>query len=60
MTTDGTERLGAAERAQEAGGAAPGSGGRMPRQRKRDAALRLLRGEDLETVKRSLCVRRRR
>lgn len=31
-------------------------GGRMSRQRKRDAVLRLLRGEDLETVSRSLGV----
>ena len=33
-----------------------GRGGRMSRQRKRDAVLRLLRGEDLETVSRSLGV----
>src|SRR5438270_5595801 len=33
-----------------------GWGGRMSRQRKRDAVLRLLRGEDLETVSRSLGV----
>ncbi len=32
------------------GAAGPGRGGRMSRQRKRDAVLRLLRGEDLETV----------
>jgi transposase len=32
----------------------PGRGGRMSRRRKRDAVLRLLRGEDLETVSRSL------
>jgi transposase len=31
-------------------------GGRMSRQRKRDAVLRLLRGEDLDTVSRSLGV----
>ena len=36
--------------------AGPGRGGRMSRQRKRDAVLRLLRGEDLETVSRSLGV----
>src|SRR3712207_2437850 len=30
-----------------------GRGGRMSRQRKRDAVLRLLRGEDLETVSRA-------
>src|SRR5205814_10512244 len=33
-----------------------GRGGRMSRQRKRDAVLRLLRGEDLETGSRSLGV----
>src|SRR5947208_7786418 len=33
-----------------------GRGGRMSRPRKRDAVLRLLRGEDLETVSRSLGV----
>lgn len=38
------------------GAAGPGRGGRMSRQRKRDAVLRLLRGEDLETVSRSLGV----
>ena len=43
--------------AEATGGAAgPGRGGRMSRQRKRDAALHLLRGEDLETVSRSLGV----
>jgi transposase len=36
--------------------AGPGRGGRMSRQRKREAGLRLLRGEDLETVSRSLGV----
>ncbi len=56
MATDGTERPGAAERLQEPGAAAPGRGGRMSRQRKRDAVLRLLRGEDLEMVSRSLGV----
>ena len=49
-------RPGAAERPQEAGAAAPGRGGRMSRQRKTTAVLRLLRGEDLETVSRSLGV----
>ncbi len=34
----------------------PGRGGRMSRQRKRDAVLRLLRGEDLETLSRALGV----
>src|SRR5688572_13745844 len=38
------------------GGAGPGRGGRMSRQRKCDAVLRLRRGEDLETVSRSLGV----
>jgi hypothetical protein len=38
------------------GTAGPGRGGRMSRQRKRDAVLRLLRGEDLEIVSRSLGV----
>jgi transposase len=33
-----------------------GRGGRMSRQRKREAVLRLLRGEDLEMVSRSLGV----
>ena len=51
-----TERPGAAERPQESGAAAPGRGGRMSRQRKTAAVLRLLRGEDLETVSRALGV----
>jgi transposase len=34
----------------------PGRGGRMSRPRKREAVLRLLRGEDLEAVSRSLGV----
>ncbi len=38
------------------GTAGPGRGGRMSRRRKRDAVLRLLRGEDLETVSRALGV----
>ena len=38
------------------GAACLGRGGRMSRQRKRDAVLRLLRGEDLETVSRGLGV----
>src|SRR4051812_14092185 len=49
-------RPGEAARAQEAGVAALGRGGRMSRQRKSAAVLRLLRGEDLETVSRSLGV----
>jgi transposase len=39
---------------KQAGGL--GRGGRMSRQRKRDAVLRLLRGEDLEAASRSLGV----
>ena len=38
------------------GAAGPGRGGRMSRRRKRDAVLRLLRGEDLDVVSRSLGV----
>src|SRR3954453_14696704 len=49
-------RPSAAERAQEAGVAALGRGGRMSRQRKTAAVLRLLRGGDLETVSRELGV----
>jgi transposase len=40
----------------EANAVGPGRGGRMSRQRKREAVLRLLRGEDLELVSRSLGV----
>ncbi len=50
------ERPSAAERPQESGAAALGRGGRMSRQRKTAAVLRLLRGEDLETVSRGLGV----
>ena len=57
MATGETERPGAAERPQQASGAAaPGRGGRMSRQRKTTAVLRLLRGEDLEAVSRALGV----
>jgi transposase len=45
-----------AEPETASGAAGLGRGGRMSRQRKRDAVLRLLRGEDLETVSRSLGV----
>jgi len=38
------------------GGVGLGRGGRMSRQRKRDAVLRLLRGEDLEMLSRALGV----
>ena len=47
---------GEAARAQVSGAAGLGRGGRMSRQRKSAAVLRLLRGEDLETVSRSLGV----
>ena len=56
MTERPVERPGAAERPQESGAAAPGRGGRMSRRRKTAAVLGLLRGEDLETVSRSLGV----
>ena len=49
-------RPSAAERPQESGAAVLGRGGRMSRQRKSAAVLRLLRGEDLETVSRELGV----
>jgi len=49
-------RPGEAERPQESGVAALGRGGRMSRQRQTAAVLRLLRGEDLETVSRELGV----
>src|SRR5215211_1611886 len=45
-----------AERAQGSGAVGPGRGGRMSRQRKGAAVLRLLRGEDLETISRELGV----
>jgi transposase len=45
-----------ASRAQEPSATALGRGGRMSRQRKTAAVLRLLRGEDLETVSRELGV----
>src|ERR687890_2311407 len=47
---------GEAEQAQGSGAVALGRGGRMSRQRKNAAVLRLLRGEDLETVSRELGV----
>ena len=55
-TRNGGSRPSAAERPQESGAAALGRGGRMSRQRKTAAVLRLLRGEDLETVSRALGV----
>ncbi len=42
--------------AETTGTAGPGRGRRMSRRRKRDAVLRLLRGEDLEGVSRALGV----
>src|SRR3954466_11180343 len=45
-----------AERAPGSGAVALGRGGRMSRQRKTAAVLRLLRGEDLETVSREVGV----
>lgn len=47
---------GEAERASGSGAVALGRGGRMSRQRKTAAVLRLLRGEDLETLSRELGV----
>src|SRR5690349_17470626 len=44
------------ETTADANGVGLGRGGRMSRQRKREAVLRLLRGEDLELVSRSLGV----
>ena len=49
-------RPGGAQQAQGCGAVALGRGGRMSRQRKSAAVLRLLRGEDLETVSRELGV----
>jgi transposase len=49
-------RPGDAERPKESGAVSPGRGGRMSRQRKTAAVLRLLRGEDLDLVSRSLGV----
>src|SRR3954452_16386726 len=53
-TNEVDARPGEAARATDA--AALGRGGRMSRQRKSAAVLRLLRGEDLETVSRGLGV----
>jgi len=57
---DQTNQVGAgpgeAERAPGSGAVVLGHGGRMSRQRKSAAVLRLLRGEDLETVSRELGV----
>jgi transposase len=56
QTNQAEARLGETERTRESGAAALGRGGRMSRQRKSAAVLRLLRGEDLETVSRELGV----
>ena len=58
MTNQDAVRSRSAAEARKASGDGPGvgRGGRMSRQRKRDAVLRLLRGEDLETVSRALGV----
>ena len=53
--TEGS-RSSAAERPQESGAAVLGRGGRMSRQRKTAAVMRLMRGEDLETVSRAIGV----
>lgn len=55
-STNDEARPGEAERPHESGAASPGRGGRMSRQRKTAAVLRLLRGEDVETVSRNLGV----
>src|SRR5215470_865839 len=55
-STNDEARSGEAERPHESGAASLGRGGRMSRQRKTTAVLRLLHGEDLETVSRSLGV----
>jgi transposase len=51
-----TERPDVGGRVQETDVAGTGRGGRMSRQRKTVAVLQLLRGEDLDTVSRSLGV----
>jgi transposase len=56
QTNQAEARPGETERTRESGAAALGRGGRMSRQRKTAAVLRLLRGEDLETVSRELGV----
>ena len=56
QTNQGEARPGETAQARESGAAALGRGGRMSRQRKSAAVLRLLRGEDLETVSRGLGV----
>ena len=56
QTNQAEARPGETERMRGCGAAALGRGGRMSRQRKSAAVLRLLRGEDLETVSRELGV----
>jgi transposase-like protein len=56
MATNEAKQAGTAERPQKRGAAALGHGGRLLRQRKTAAVLRLRRGEGLETVSRSLGV----
>lgn len=56
QTNPGDARPDEAARAREPGETALGRGGRMSRQRKSAAVLRLLRGEDLETISRELGV----
>ena len=56
MTESSTERPSAAKRPPESGPPAHGRDGRISRQRKRDAVLRLLRGEYLDMVSRALGV----
>jgi hypothetical protein len=59
QVNQGEGRPSKAERSREAGAAVLGRGGRISRQHKSTAVLRLLRGEDLETVSRGLGGRRR-
>ena len=56
QTNQAEARPGETERTRGSGAAVLGRGGRMSRQRKSAAVLRLLRGEDLETVSRDLGV----
>src|SRR3569833_2468789 len=56
QTNQKKNRLGETKQPQKPGVTALGRGGRMSRQRKTAAVLRLLRGEDLETVSRELGV----
>jgi transposase len=56
QTNQAEARPGETERTRGSGAAVLGRGGRMSRQRKSAAVLRLLRGEDLETVSRELGV----